>query len=111
VCRGLDVTEYQLAAPALVIYIAGGSATVSPNAAGAGVIAKHVTNRLPIERVFGSFVTMTPDQRRAIAHEISRARRSYAAAPPFTTVTVQRETMMSLLAAAEESLAREDGDE
>jgi hypothetical protein len=52
---------------------------------------------------------MTPEQRQAITHEISRARRSYAAAPPFTTVTVQRETMMSLLAAAEEFLARADG--
>jgi hypothetical protein len=49
---------------------------------------------------------MTPEQRQAISHELNRARRSYAAAPPFTVVTVQREMMMSLLAAAEEFLAR-----
>jgi hypothetical protein len=49
---------------------------------------------------------MTPDQRQAITHELERARRSYAAAPPFTAIVVQRETMMSLLAAAQEFLAR-----
>jgi hypothetical protein len=49
---------------------------------------------------------VTPEQRQAISHELNRARRSYAAAPPFTPVVVQRETMMSLLAAAEEFVAR-----
>jgi hypothetical protein len=54
---------------------------------------------------------MTPEQRQATIYELSRARRSYAAAPPFTTVTVQRETMMSLCDAAEASLSRSESQE
>jgi hypothetical protein len=35
--------------------------------------------------------------RPSIAHELGRARRAFPAAPPFTTVTVQRETMVKLI--------------
>jgi hypothetical protein len=54
---------------------------------------------------------MTREQRQGTIHELSRARRSYAAAPPFTTVTVQRETMMSLCDAADEFLGRSESRE
>jgi hypothetical protein len=50
---------------------------------------------------------MTPEQRQAITHELERARRSFAAAPPFTTVTVQRETMMDLITAVRDLLTVE----
>jgi hypothetical protein len=49
---------------------------------------------------------MTPKQQKAIRHELERARRGFAAAPPFTTVPVQRETMMDLITAVQDFMAR-----
>jgi hypothetical protein len=48
---------------------------------------------------------MTPEQQQAVTHELERARRGFAAAPPFTTVTVQRETMMDIITAVQHLLA------
>jgi hypothetical protein len=51
---------------------------------------------------------MTPQERHAARHILERSRRSYAAAPPFTDVPVDRETMLSLCDVVEDFLGRTD---